>query len=223
MTVEIQDVLNANVVLLGIGLLNTPKELEDFQNSINAEVRSAAGAVVLGLQDVSLEAGRKFDLPRERVSLESSSARTTIQREYPAKADLKRLSDIVCCALKHTDTQGQSPQAFGYNIELVYNQTSGQSAIQYLGQRLFDRVALVNGDMELAGGLGQILLDSPTGRWTVRVEPRFGEESATRVFMAVNYHRQEHRIPDVDEISRDLQEIWEKANSFATRLDQGTR
>ena len=180
-----------------------------------------AGPLVVGVPTASLETGRRFELPRERISLDSSSRGTTVQREYPTQNELERLSEIVSCALEHTDLQNQSPQAYGYNIELVYDQTSGNAAIQYLGERLFGGQELGDGDMKLIGGSGRIVLESPAGRWTVQVEPRFGDEQASRVFMSVNYHKQEQRIPRTEEVRQNLQELWEMANSFAARIDQG--
>ncbi len=220
MNVQEFDVLNVNVVLVGLGLLNSPDELEAFQSSIDAEVRSVAGPLVVGVSTASLETGRRYELPRERVSLDSSSGRTTVQREYPTKDDLERLSKIVSCAIEHTDLQNPSPRAFGFNIELVYDQTSGNSAIQYLGERLFGGQDLGVEDMELVGGSGRMVLDSPAGRWAVQVEPRFGDEQSSRVFMSVNYHKQEQRIPKLDEIRQHLHEIWEMAKSFAAQIDQ---
>ena len=223
MTVQELDVLNTNVVFVGLGLLNSQDEVEAFQNSVGAEVRSAGGGIAVDLPSVSLETGRRYELPRERVSLESSPGRTAVQREYPTTEDLERLSEIVFLALTHTDLQNRSPKAFGYNIELVYDQTSGKPAIQYLGERLFVGQDLGDEDMELIGGSGRIVLDSPAGRWTVQVEPRFGEEQTTRVFMSVNYHKQEQRIPSREEIRQDLHQVWKIASSFATRLDQGAQ
>ena len=123
-------------------------------------------------------------------------------------------------AVESTDLVDGKPQAFGYNIEMVFNQDTGQSAIQYLGERLFDYGRLGKEGWDRVGGRGQLIFTGSTGQWTITVEPRFGEESTSRFFLSLNLHKNEQRLPAKDEITTSLEEIWQEAIDFVERLDK---
>ncbi len=220
MAVQVQDVVNASVVLLGIEVLKSQDELKVFQDLVGTEVNRVEG-IAMGLQGAHLEAIRKYELPKDRITLETSSGRSTIQREYPNTTDLPRFCEIVSFAIKHDVVQAQTLQALGYNVVLVYELESGEAAHQYLGHRLFKTRHLENEDMKLVGGSGHVALDSPNGRWTVQVEPRFGDEQTPKVYMSVNYHKQVPQLPTLDEVNENVREAWDMSIDFATRIDQG--
>ena len=120
MAINIQDVVSANLVLVGIGLLNTPEELEDFRKGIGAtEIVSRSSLALTGPLPDNAETGRTVALERERI-----------------------------------------------------------------------------------------------------LEPRFNEQDTTKIFLSINLHRNEQRLPDKNEIRDSLCETWDQVHEFAIRLDK---
>ena len=219
MTATLQDVVSVNLVLVGIGLLNDPGEFERFRSALDIDIRLELG-LAANVPSGLTEPSRTLTLNRERIALNLSSSRSTISREYPDNSDLARLAQVAALAIESTDLGGQSSQAFGYNIEMVFNQDTGQSSVQYLGERLFDYGQLGKEGWDLVGGRGQLIFRNAVGQWTVSVEPRFGEESTSRFFLSLNLHKNEQRLPPEDEITKSLEEIRQEALAFVDRLDK---
>ncbi len=222
MPVEVTDVLKANIVLVGVGLLSTPPEIDAFSKAIGAEVGIAEGVILglpTGLPGIP-GAGRKLALQRDRISIESAPGRTTIEREFPTEDDVDRLARVIDQAVKFTTTWEESLIAYGYNLELVYGQNSGESALQYLGNRLFAGSTSPHENWSLVGGAGQMIFDSPSGRWSVRIEPRFNDVNSSRVFLSVNLHKAEEQLPEFGGIRRTFREVWGQAHAFINKLDE---
>ena len=197
MPADVRDVLNANIVLVGIGLLNNPTEVSAFSELVDSEVISTGAGLVVSLPQGMPGPGQRLELPRERIFLNLTPIRIDIGRHYPTeRGDLGRLAHVIACAVASTDLQGQLPTAIGYNLEVVYNQTSGEPSLSYLGSRLVNSKISGAPDWNLAGGAGLLVFDSPAGRWTIKVEPRFNQEDTTQVFMSLNLHKAEQRVPD---------------------------
>ncbi len=219
MAATLHDVVSANLVLVGIGLLNQPDEAERFRNTLDTDMRLELG-LVANVPTGLTEPSRTFTLNRERIALNLSSSRSSIAREYPSQSDLGRLAQVASLAIESTDLDGDTLQAFGYNIEMVFNQDTGQSATRYLGKRLFDYGLLGKEGWNLLGGRGQLIFRDDVGQWTITVEPRFGEESTSRFFLSLNLHKDEQRLPTEGEITDSLKEIWQEALAFIDRLDK---
>ena len=219
MAATLQDVVSVNLVLVGVGLLNQPDEAERFRNALDTDMRLEVG-LVANVPSGLTEPSRTFTLNRERISLNLSSSRSSIAREYPNQSDLARLAQVAALAIDCTDLEGNTPQAYGYNVEMVFNQGTGQSAIQYLGERLFDYGLLKKDGWDLLGGRGQLIFRDAVGQWTITVEPRFGEESTSRFFLSLNLHKDEQWLPPEDEITGSLEEVWQEALAFIERLDK---
>ncbi|MCS1407240.1 MAG: hypothetical protein M2R45_00397 [Verrucomicrobia subdivision 3 bacterium] len=217
MPTEVKDVLKVNIVFAGIGLLDNPDEINAFSQAVGAEVVTEMPLVPPGI-------GKRVSLQRDRIALEVvPNHRTTIEREYPAEKDLGRLAEVVDYAVSKTDLQEQVPTAFGYNMELVYNQDTKSPALNYLGARLFAEREFGADGWSLIGGAGKLVFDSKAGRWSVQVEPRFNSEEDPRVFLNLNLHKAERRIPDRAEIEQTFQEVWEQAHIFIKNLDNQGR
>ena len=219
MAATLQDVVSANLVLVGVGLLNEPAEVEQFRNVLDLDLRVEVG-LVTNVSSGLTESSRTIMLNRERIALNLSSSRSSIACEYPEQSSLARLAQVAVLAIGNANLSGQIPQSFGYNIEMVFNQDTGQSAIYYLGERLFDYRLLKKDGWDLLGGRGQLIFRDAIGQWTVTVEPRFGDEATSRVFLSLNLHKNEQRLPEEDEIRGSLEEIWREALAFMERLDE---
>lgn len=223
MTATVQDILKANIVLVGIGLLSKPNEEKAFSDAVNTEVVTAGVGLSFGVPTLPPEPGRTLELQRDRISLQLMPGRTAIERAFVSGSeDLDRLADVVGLALKHTHLGNEDvPTAFGYNIELVYDQTTGRSALGYLGAGMFGRSGLTVPNWNLVGGAGRFVFDSQEGRWSIRVEPRFNDEESSRVYLSMNLHKAENRLPSLNEIRATFTDLWTKAQRFVRLFDEG--
>lgn len=219
MAVEVQDVLKANFVLVGVGLVTKPEELDAFRDAVDTEVEIGPN-LFLGGSLPSIEAGGTVTLNRDRIVLNLSSSGSTIAREYPSRDDLARLAEVAGYAIAETDLGDRLPRAFGYNIELVYDQDSGLSAVQYLGDRLFAAEISGHEGWQLIGGAGRLIFDEGGKPRNITIEPRFDDRAPTKIFMSLNVHENEQRLPNEDEIRNSLEETWRQAHEFVERLDE---
>ena len=220
MAATVLDVLKANVVLVGVELLRRDKEFSEFQNAVQTEVAISASGIVIGPQSSNPQPGRQLSLGRDRIVLETSQSRTTINRDYPSKEGLDRLAEVAGQAIKKSDVSNQALRAFGYNIELVYDQDSGQSALRYLRDRLFPSYLFRDVGWQLIGGAGILDFRGDGDSWKAKIEPRLNDPGATRIFLGLNLHKQETNLPNEDDIRASLGKIWEQAQKFAERLDE---
>ena len=161
MGVTLLHVLSVNLVLVGIDLLTTEEATRQFEKSADLDLRIDLGRAI-NIASGETEPSRKLVSELDRIVVETSSSRTTITRQFPLCADLARLSQVIATAISCTDLQGNKPRAFGYNIEMTFDQDSGESALAYLGNRLFGNQPLgtLNGILS-ARRLGQFLTMLP--------------------------------------------------------------
>lgn len=213
MPASVQDVLKVNIVLVGVNILNDHSEFVAFSKAVATDV------VRIG-EELGSAIGRRFALQRDRINMVSSVDRTIIERDFPSVDDLERLAEVVDNALQLTKAKG-SPKSFGYNLELVYDQDSEETAFQYIGTRLFREDIFTPGGWKLGGGAGKLVFHSPAGRWTVQLDPRFNDMDSSRVFLSLNFHKQEERIPNLDEMLDAFNLVWSQSDSFVKCLDEG--
>ena len=213
MAVTIRDVLQTNLILVGVSLINTPEEHAAFRKDVGTEVVRAE----IGLGQEVIE--RTHTLNRDRITVTESSGRSVITREYPADSDLERLAQVAGMAIANTDLDGQELQAFGYNIELVYEPDSEELAIQYLADRLFMPHLLQDEGWQLFGGTGRLFFQKGGQPWQARLEPRFNDDTTTSIFASLNLHRAESDLPTEDDIRDSLKLLWTEAHNLVTQLD----
>ena len=209
----VSDVLKANVVFVGIELLNSQESVDKFQTFVGSEV-VREGLLVGGGPGITPSQGHIFRLHRDRIFLQCSSVRSIVEREYPARQDLTRLTDVTHCAIQNTDMTDQSLAAFGFNIDMVFDQSSGKTALKYLADRLFSTRIHEFNDWPLIGGSGKLVFEEGANQWTVTAEPRFGDEKTTKVYLGINSHFNQHELPDRSAMLSSLCETWDKALTF---------
>lgn len=221
MAVELQDILKANLVLLGLDLLKTEEELAAFRRDVGMEV------VDRPLPNINVSPGntvtpRALTLDRERTVLEMSPIRTVVHRNYPDVKDFDRISEIAALAIDKTDLTGSEPTVLcGYNLDLVFSQDSDPSAFTYLADRLFD-VGLSQGlEWPLSGGSADLVFVDPARhQWTFTVQPRAFDPSGASVYLSLNRQIDSPQpIPHKDEITQSLLECREQAIKFMSVLD----
>ena len=232
MPIELEDVLKANVVLLGVALLGEQHQRDKFAGLVGTEIISEtlissemliSGAVPLrptiGSPTNVAETGLVLNLHRDRIQLISAPSRTSIERQYPTFDDLERLAEVGGYAIDLTDLRGQTPIVFGFNIEAVYRQTEETPSERYLAERLFSHRRFGIEEWSLVGGGGKLSFEGNDGRWTFTVEPRGNDPSGRRVYLSLNLHRDRQQAPNREGILISLQEMWRRSQDFATQLD----
>ena len=218
----VQDVLRADLVLIGVSLLRSPEEFERFKDAVNSDVQLGHGFVA-DIQSGLTEPDRTFTLNRERVIVNASQTRSSVAKEYPSEKnpsdDFGRLAEVAAHAITHSSLEGQEPRAFGFNAQLVIAPTQDEPAIRYIGTRLFGPSFPTKEGWELVGGSGQLIFADAARRWTITLQPRPNDDpSSRRVNLSLNLHVSEPRLPTEAEIKESLNEIWDEARGFISRF-----
>ena len=219
MTVTGQEVLKASFVLVGVRLLAASEQLEAFQQVIDTDVVSTGVGLNVGAPGDTQDTVHVLTISRDRITLELSSARSGVTREYPTKEELGRLAEIAGLAVANSGA-GLQPRAFGYNVELVYLQDSHLPATQYIATRLFASDLPAVAESTVSGGAGTLSFVDGTTNWNFTIEPRFRDGKTEKVFLSLNMHREEKRMPSEHEIKDSLRRTWEEAMAFARRFDE---
>ena len=214
MSTEIQDVLTANMVLVGVDLLNTPESVNAFRLEIDSEVSS-------GLPHGSINNGDRYlTISKHRISLSLAPDRSMIEREYPSRNDLPMLAEVAQKAMYFTDVGEQHEiRALGYNVRLVYQQDSGLSAAEYLSMRIFRGNLPGNEKWTLKGGSAKMTFGNGDRDLNVTIEPRFNDPGTEKVYLGLNLHSTEQRLPEKNEVQDSLEEAWDEAEQFIRHLD----
>ena len=220
MAVTTPEVVKASIVLAGLRLLNAPEEFEAFRGVIATDVQISGAGLATNIQSGITEPQVALTLNRDRITLELSPSRSAINRDYPLREDLPRLAEVAGQAISNTSEEEQELRAFGFNIELVFDQDSDIPAFGYLSRRLFDVDGLGSEGWQFIGGAGKLIFNDGGRRWTIGLEPRFGDETESRVFLSINLHKAGQTLPVEDEIRDSLEEVWDKVHDFVQRLDE---
>ena len=217
MAIRIEDVLQVNLVLVGLTLLNTQQETSAFRQAARTEVLSTETGVANEMISGT------HTLNRDRITIARTPDRSSIAREFPTKEDLIRLAEVAVMAISNTDLSGQALRAFGYNIELTFEPDPPQDAVGYLGTRLFRTDLFQTEERKLRGGSGKMYFEKDGRYWQAALEPRLNDESATRIFAGVNLHRPETDLSLLTEgeIRNSLESLWSEAHSLVNDIDRG--
>lgn len=211
MSIKVQDFLNVNVVFNSIELLNTHASLKKFETFVDSEIVISEGTDVSinPHGPVSLKA-RTITIQKDRIFVDCSQVRSIAQRDYPSSpGDLARLADIVNYAFSCTE-HTKTPANFGINIDMVCNQDSGHSASGYIAHNILSHSLLENKSI-ISGSGTFTFLDEQQKQWAIRIEPRFKDLNTTKVFLSLNLHFNEPRIPNNNELRTFLDQIWTRA------------
>lgn len=219
MAVEVQAVHSINIAFPAIELIRTDAEIDRCTTETGGEVIPhlflATGQGAPGPQ-----MGRVLQVPQDRLKLETSAQLTQAKREYPSTIDdIASVARLMAHAIDCTDLDGMTPPAFGFNIEMVYDQGSGDTAYEYLGRRIFSSVRQVSERWGKAGVSGKIFFEEDTAQWTITLEPRLQSHTTTKIFLAINLHISEARLPDEKEMNSRMRILWDQAHSLIETID----
>ena len=219
MATKVEDVLQVNLVLVGLNLLNTQQETAAFRQAAGTEVLSTETGVANEV------ISRTHTLNRDRITIARTPDRSSVVREFPREEDLARLAQVAVMAISNTDLTEQALRAFGYNIDLIYEADPPEDAIGYLGERLF-RADLFQGEQRnLRGGSGKIYFEKDGRYWQAALEPRLNDENTTRIFASVNLHRPQADLSQLTEyeIRNSLELLWAEAHNLVNEIDGETK
>ena len=220
MPIEIQDYLSANLVLIGGSLLNSDNERSSFRQSMDAEIVFSDGTLPpdlpASLSSLQAVQTRKLQISRHRIEVEViPSMRSIIKQEYPSE-DMSILARTATFAIGSTREIGEIT-AHGYNIELVYDQTSEPRAVTYIANHVFAALPRVEGWRPTAGTAAIRFRDSTDNTWNVTIEPRFNDDNTRKIFFRLNLHFSGG--PNPEDIDRCFRLVLDKAKEFVAVLD----
>ncbi len=218
MAVKIQDVLKADVVFVGVGLLRTQQGLDAFTEFVGTEIVVDAPNSQLGALAPSL----RVVLNRDRIVLDLAPERTVITRDYPSSDDLDRLAEVSSLALENTGPEAGVLQAVGFNIALVYDQDTHQTAVRYLSERLFNKQLSSEIGLPIHGAEGRLTFATGKHQIAMTFQTRFSDPTTAKVFMNLNLHRETQILPTQQEIKDSLLEVLNNAKDFVRQIDQVT-
>ena len=214
MSVQLQEVLSVELVLIGIELLRGEEEEARFRRDAAVEVLTRPSRVAGGrpVPDHS----RALVLSRERIAVDTSLLGTVIRWDYPW-GNWSRFGEVVTLAVGPTAETHEVE--LGYNVDLVFTQDSGQPSSAYLGERLLNPSLLGQLGWPLRGGGAQVSLRDENRTWAFIVEPRAEDLSGNRVFLRVSLQWPLSPIPSTSQITASLQESLDQAMRLMQILD----
>ena len=221
MPTALREIINVNVVILDQDLLGEDAQILEFQEAMGVNVRLSAG-VATNVMTGQNHPTRTLNLDRDRISLNLASSRSTIIREFPGvdslENELRRFAEVAHAAFSTSRLTGTQCN-FGYNVEMVFDQDAGETALEFLGKRILNYEVLSEPGRELMGGTCRFLVNDKAGQWTYTIEPRAGELQRHRVFLGVNLHQEQKVLPEQITISNAVNNIVSSAKELMHRLD----
>ena len=219
MAVRVEDVLAVNVVLVGVELLKTAPEVDACSAVIGRELIQD-GAFIDVVAELPPVRGRALRSARERIVVEVSELRSRVTKEYPAAVDdVALVAKVAAQALASTTVPEPVVSGYGFNFTMVYHDESGEDALRYLGRRIFAPPSFVPEGWSSFGAQGKLRFQDGDRQWTVTLEPRLQVPKTQKVFLDINLHVPEARIPQEDEMETHLRALWEQAHTLIEAID----
>jgi len=219
MSLHGHEVIRVNLVLMGLELLSEANQVNAFSEAVGTEVTPGAN-LAFTIPSGTPEPVARLELSSERIALEIGINRTIIERSYPSADDLQRLAEVAILATDTSELNDALPGAYGFNLEMVYHQDSGEDTFNYLGNRLFGNSFLAIPEWTLVGGIGRQMYTSPAGRWDVLVEPRFQKLDTKKVFLRLNLHVECQAFLDHNQVLESLEGVWDQAHEIVQHIDE---
>ena len=220
---SVDEVLKANLVLVGLRLIRTDDQKAAFDAKIKVDtlVSSPAPGASFNVQSPSGPLDlipKTLTLGRDRIAIDLMPDRTTISVEYPTgEHDLNRLAEIARIAIDTSDVGNQQLRAFGFNIESVYKLTDGELAGDFISNHIFAPGILHNSGFQTIGGSSKLMLLRDDQLWNIGIEPRFGDFESNKVFMTLNLHyvcTSGGPRPSRSTIVKSLKTVWDQAEAI---------
>lgn len=219
----VPDILSASIVFAGADLMNKPNSRENLANAVNAGILTEEVGIPIPSGAGAPPSVRRYTLQRDRISVEASAVRTSVQKDFPSNPpaqDFERLAQVTISVFDNTDFSEQSVSAYGYNIVMEYDPGWSNPAIEYLGRHVFSPDLFARGDWRQTGGYGSLMFEEPSGRrWTFVMEPRPRDDHESRkLYMTVNLHISRSDLPGMESITSALNESLDRSVFLVNQL-----
>ena len=222
MAVEVRDVIRAHLLIYGVSLLSNLEDVEAFRSASKAEDLVLTQGAVQALPKGAVEPALTLSLSKERISVVITPTTSRVFREYPEDIGaLDRLAEIARYAIECSTPSDLNPTGFSFLMELVYDQSSGLPAAQYVAHRVV--APDIAKDEEWSLDAGSVVLEYTEGggnrRRVINLEPRTPAEDEAKVLLRFSDHFAEQCVPGGDTILSSLQTAWHKAHTLIEWLD----
>ena len=223
MAARVLEVLVVDAVFVDLELLRNAAEVAAASNMCGTDLVPDGlfiGGLIGSSPHFAPVQGRVLRLPRDRLTVEAASARTRVSREYPEDVkDVSLVAQLAKQAIAATDLHGKVPSSYGFNIQMVYDQDSGEDALRYLGRRLFHPEGSLDERWEPSGGFGRMVFREGDWTWRVGLEPRLQATDTTKVYLDLNLNIPEARLPETDDVTALMREQWYRAHALIETID----
>ena len=200
-------------------MLGEPSQVDRCGAAFGAEIVPDGAFLAVTSPGMPPSQGQSLRIPRDRILIETSAARTRFVKEYPENLEdalsIARLSSLAA----PVEEGAPEPSTYGFNLHLVYEQDSGESATLYLARRLLSYHKVSYENWTPYGGSGRLVFDDGPRRWTIKLEPRFQDENTPLVFLDMNLHVAVAGFPDDGETARWMTNLWARAHALIESLD----
>ncbi len=217
--------IEASFVLVGRALLSAPENVAAFKQSIQSDVvNEVALTIPAAPANQSPLETQRLVLPRERISLNLTKTSSAVTKEYPqGPDDLHQLAGVIHAAISYTDPAIEPQGNFGFNAVLLVS-PSTEPAFRYLARRIIRPTLFDATDSEITGASANMSGISPKWpAWNLRVEPRFNDQEAPKLFVALNHDFADTDVPSVEsDILDHLTGVVDHARELIKAID-GTR
>ena len=229
MIAGIDEVLKANLVLVGVRLIGTEDQKANFDKRINVDTieSSPAPGAILNIQSESGPIDlvpKTLTLGRDRIKLDLMPDRTAISIEYPdGDDDLNKLASIARTAIEVSDVGNQVLRAFGFNLEVVYKLTDGEQAGEFIARSMFAPGLFESAGFQIVAGSPKLVLHKNGQLWNIGIEPRFGKADSNKIFATINLHYEYTKGGNGvglghSAIHNSLMNVWEEAHAIVEGL-----
>jgi hypothetical protein len=217
----IVDILHADMVLVGVSLLNQPATRDAFAHAIGTDVSiTEVGMGQSTTGDAPTPLQTTVSIPRDRISITQDPSKTVIRRDYPSREhldeDIGQLAKVAETAIRQSDWAIQTKSAHGYNMSCTFNLGLPSPAVHYIQDRLLQPKFVG----QLFGATARLIfVDNDGRRLTFDVQPRPNNDLTSRLlYVALNIHFQESKMPSPDRILNSLTDLRSEITDFMTQL-----
>lgn len=198
------EVLDANIVVLSSAPLAQIAKVPTVLESVDLK-KYLKGLVPGQMLQVDATAGSaypmlSFESMRNQRSVNVSANRIEIHdRSGNPDLDIEALAFIACYLVEQLEV---SIRTLGTNFDVMFPAPGGQNAVQAISNALFrePRHYLADSARPI-GGSGRFYLEQDDGvRYTVAIEPRFGNVEAADIFITSNANLVTEKAPTVDDL-----------------------
>ena len=215
MDVRIVDLIAADFVVVGVELLNSPQSIQLFGNTFDEFRWMPVTQAQNGFGD-----GKRISLDRDRIYIDLISGRSRVRQEFTSREKLPDLAKLTSRAIQFTDNCPSTAEAFGFNVEVSYDSTQGESAFSYIGRTMFSGLRKID-SWNLIGGLAAVRFSDDDGVVrNIQIEPRFRNDTFHRIYLHCNIHFERRNLPGVSEIEAGLVRALDDANRFIQNLEE---